>query len=78
MLQTDISYSFKQQCCQAAPFWRRRLLAVPWAVFRIRIRIIGGLLDPDPHLSMRIRIQEVKSSQIKLKIAATYISKKKT
>ena len=42
-----------------------------------QIRIIGGLLDPDPHGQMRIRIQEVKSSEIKLKIAATYKSKMK-
>ena len=33
-------------------------------VFRIRIRIIGGLLDSDPHGKMQIRIQEVKSSEI--------------
>ena len=40
------------------------------------IRIIGGLMDvdPDPHGQIRIRIQEVKSSEIKLKIAATYNS----
>ena len=45
-------------------------------VFRIRIRIVGGLLDPDPHLSIQIRIsiQEVKSWEIKLKIVSTYKS----
>ena len=46
-------------------------------VFRIRIRIIGGLLDPDPHGRRRIRIQEVTNSEIKLKIAITYKSEKK-
>ena len=29
-------------------------------MFRIRIRIIGGRLDLDPHGQMRFRIQEVK------------------
>ena len=40
-----------------------------FAVLRIRIRIIWGLLDPDPdpHGQIRIPIQEVKSSEIKLK-----------
>ena len=42
-----------------------------------QIRIIGGLLDPDPDGQMRIRIQEVKSSEVKVKIAATYKSEKK-
>ena len=32
------------------------------------------LLDPDPHLSMRI--QEVTSSELKIKIAAKYKSEK--
>ena len=46
------------------------------SVFRIRIRIIESLLnvDPDPNGQIWIRIQELKSSDLKLKIAATYRS----
>ena len=45
----------------------------------VGLGIIESLLDvdPDPHGQIRIRIQEVKSSEIKLKIAATYNSENK-
>ena len=50
-----------------------------WVVGGVGLGIIESLLDvdPDPHGQIRIRIQEVKSSEIKLKIAATYNSENK-
>ena len=38
-------------------------------VFAMWIRIMGGLLDPDPRGQMPILIQEVKHTEIKLKMA---------
>ena len=34
------------------------------SVFRIRIRIMGGVLDPDTHGGVRIWIQEVKKQEV--------------
>ena len=47
--------------------WQFVLLTLIQCFGSAWIRIIGGLLDPDPHGQIRIQIQEVKSSEIKLK-----------